>query len=92
LASIKRSQLFQRKRLSGPSLISVKLEDHDIRVPIAGMGSEVAFSRRIRVLVITARYRHNLSGTRLPLVAKASEDDRAQALQMRENWWKGKKD
>ena len=35
--------------LIGPSLIFVKLEDHDIRAPIFGMGREVAISRRIRI-------------------------------------------
>ena len=36
--------------LIGHSLIIVKLEDHDIRVTILGMGREVAISRRIRIL------------------------------------------
>ena len=31
----------------GHFLIIAKLEDHDIRVPILGMGREVAISRRI---------------------------------------------
>jgi hypothetical protein len=34
--------------LIGPSLISVKLEDHDICVPILGMGREMASSRCIQ--------------------------------------------
>ena len=37
-----------------------KLEDHDIRVPILGMGCEVAFSRRIRILFKAATNRHDL--------------------------------
>ena len=40
--------------LIGPSLIIVKLEDHDVRAPILRMGREVALSRRIPVLVITS--------------------------------------
>ena len=37
--------------LVGHFLIIEKLEDHDIRAPILGMGREVAISRRIPVLV-----------------------------------------
>ena len=37
--------------LIGHFLIIAKLEDHDIRAPILGMGREVAISRRIPVLV-----------------------------------------
>ena len=33
--------------LVGHFLIVAKLEDHDVRVPILGMGREVAISRRI---------------------------------------------
>jgi hypothetical protein len=36
--------------LIGPSLIFVKLEDHDIHAPILGMSREVARSRHIPVL------------------------------------------
>jgi hypothetical protein len=35
----------------GHFLIIVKLEDHDVRVPILGMGREVAILRRFPVLV-----------------------------------------
>ena len=44
-------------------LIIVKLEDHDIRVPILGMGREVAISRRIPVLVKATTNRHDLPRT-----------------------------
>jgi hypothetical protein len=37
----------------GDFLIIVKLEDHDIRVPILGMGCEVSSSRCIRILFVT---------------------------------------
>ena len=46
--------------LAGHFLIIAKLEDHDIRVPILGMGREVAISRRIRILFITTTNRHDL--------------------------------
>ena len=46
-----------------PFLIIVKLEDHDIRAPILGMGREVASSRRIRVLFKTTTNRHDLQRT-----------------------------
>ena len=43
--------------------IIVKLEDHDIRAPIFGMGRVVAISRDIRILVITTTNRHDLPRT-----------------------------
>ena len=41
----------------------MNLEDHDICVPILGMGRVVAISRGIRILVITTTYRHDLPRT-----------------------------
>jgi hypothetical protein len=49
--------------LVGPSLIFVKLEDHDIRAPILGMGRDVAISRRIPVPVKATTNRHDLPRT-----------------------------
>ena len=49
--------------LIGHFLIIVKLEDHDIRAPILGMGREVAISRLIRILVITTTNLHDLERT-----------------------------
>ena len=49
--------------LVGHFLIIAKLEDHDIRVPILGMGREVAISRRIRILFITTTNLHDLPRT-----------------------------
>jgi hypothetical protein len=40
-----------------------KTEDHDIRVPILGMGHEVAFSRRIRILFKATSNLHDLPRT-----------------------------
>jgi hypothetical protein len=37
----------------------VKLEDHDIRVPIFGMGGEVPIQRLIRILIITTTNLHD---------------------------------
>jgi len=44
----------------------VKLEDHDIRVPILGMSREVAIARCIPVLVIATSNVHDLERTVLP--------------------------
>jgi hypothetical protein len=53
--------------LAGHSLvIIVKLKDHDIRVPIIGMGRVVAISRDIRLLVITTTNPHDLERTGRP--------------------------
>jgi hypothetical protein len=49
--------------LIGPSLIFVKLEDHDIRAPILGMGREVARSRHVPVLVIPTSNLHDFPRT-----------------------------
>ena len=49
--------------LVGQFLIIAKLEDHDIRVPILGMGRVMAISRRIRILFITTTNRHDLPRT-----------------------------
>ena len=49
--------------LIGHFLIIVKIEDHDIRVPILGMGREVAISRRIPVLVKATSNLHDLERT-----------------------------
>ena len=43
-------------------LIFVKLEDHDIRAPILGMGVVMAISRCIPVLVKATTNRHDLQG------------------------------
>src|SRR5260370_1922636 len=51
--------------LVGRSLIFVKPEDDDIRAPILGMGREMAISRCIRILVITATNLHELERTAL---------------------------
>ena len=51
--------------LVSSSLIIIKLEDHDIRAPILGMGREVAISRRIPVLVKATTNRHDLPRTAL---------------------------
>jgi hypothetical protein len=49
--------------LVGHFLIIVKLEDHDIRAPIFGMGREVAIKRCIRILFKTTTNRHDLPRT-----------------------------
>ena len=49
--------------LVGHFLIIEKLEDHDIRVPILGMGREVAILRRIPVLVTATTNLHDLPRT-----------------------------
>ena len=49
--------------LIGHFLIIVKLEDHDIRALILGMGREVAISRGIRILFKTTTNRHDLPRT-----------------------------
>jgi hypothetical protein len=49
--------------LVGRSIISVKLEDHDIRAPILGMGREVSSSRSIRILFKVTTNRHDLQRT-----------------------------
>ena len=49
--------------LAGHFLIIVKIEDHDIRVPILGMGREVAIFRRIRILFKTTTNLHDLERT-----------------------------
>ena len=46
-----------------PIPIIVNMKDHDIRVPIFGMGREVAISRRIRILFQTTTNRHDLPRT-----------------------------
>jgi hypothetical protein len=51
--------------LVGQFLIIVKLEDHDIRAPILGMGRVVALSRRIGILFKTTTNRHDLPRTDL---------------------------
>ena len=53
----------QSLALVSRSLIIVKLPDHDICVPIFGMGRVVAISRGIRILVITTTHRHDLPRT-----------------------------
>jgi hypothetical protein len=45
------------------SSLPKKLEDHDIRAPILGMGREVAIARRIPVLVKATTDRHDLPWT-----------------------------
>src|SRR5690348_11275074 len=47
----------------GDFLIIEKLEDHDIRVPVLGMGREVSSSRCIRVLLKTTANRYDLPRT-----------------------------
>ena len=47
----------------GHFLIFVKLEDHDIRAPILGMGHEVAIKRDIGSLFKTTTNRHDLPRT-----------------------------
>ena len=54
---------FPRTPSSAISSSSKKLEDHDVRVPILGMGREVAISRRIPVLVKATPNRHDLPRT-----------------------------
>jgi hypothetical protein len=49
--------------LIGHFLILAKIEDHDIRVPILGMGREVASFRRIRILFKTTTNLHDLERT-----------------------------
>jgi hypothetical protein len=49
--------------LVGQFLIIAKLENHDIRAPILGMGREVARSRRIPVLLIPTSNLHDLPRT-----------------------------
>lgn len=44
----------------GGHFLIVKLEDHDVRVPVLGMGGEVAIARCIPVLVITTSNLHDL--------------------------------
>ena len=51
--------------LVGRFLIIEKVPDHDIRIPIFGVGSEVPISRGIRILVIATRNLHDLPRTRL---------------------------
>ena len=49
--------------LVGDFLIIAKVEEHDIRVPILGMGREVAILRRIRILVVATTNLHDLQRT-----------------------------
>ena len=49
--------------LLGQLLIIVKIEDHDVRAPIFGMGREVAISRRVRILFKTTTNSHDLERT-----------------------------
>jgi len=49
----------------GQFLFIAKLEDHDIRAPILGMGRVMAISRRIRILFETTTNRHDLPRTLL---------------------------
>ena len=56
-------RLVRRLPLVGHFLIIAKLEDHDIRAPILGVGREVAISRRIPILVKAASNLHHLKRT-----------------------------